>query len=47
MKRTLNWRASVTLDNRTRHINEDVEKPVRNLLRARYTRVWVLKDVRH
>ena len=45
MRRMLNWRASLTLDNRTKHINEDVEKPVRNHLRARYTRVWVLEDV--
>jgi hypothetical protein len=47
MRRMLKWGASLTLDNRTRHINEDVEKLVRNLLRARYTRVWVLKDVRY
>jgi len=45
MRSMLNWRASLTLDNRTRHINEDVKKPVRNLLRAICKSVWLQKDV--
>ncbi len=45
MWRMLNWRASLNLNNRMKHINENVKKPVRNHLRARYNGVWVLAAV--
>ena len=45
ISRICNWRASLTLDNRMRHMNENVEQPIRNHLRAGYNRVWILEDV--